>query len=218
MDSVFEPSSSTIGLRFAIGRRRQRAEFDEVELPARISAITLACRDIGRMAAFYRQFSWPEAPTSAPEHVVFQCANGVVLGLLGETIYERQFGRVADGFRGVAVTIHCESPDEVDALHALVATYDDLSEIDPETSRSGVGSRLQLPRSREQRLGRGVEGRRDIRRTGRLPLPVVRAARCSPTALARIGRDMSSPITPIRSPLHAQLRWVNVGTARWSWP
>ena len=37
------------------------------------------------------------------------------------------------------MTIHCESPDEVDTLHALVATYDDLSEIDPEPSRSGWG-------------------------------------------------------------------------------
>ena len=63
-----------------------------MSLPVRISAVTLACRDLGRMAAFYRQFGWPEAPSSVPEHVVFQCANGVVLGLFGETIYERQFG------------------------------------------------------------------------------------------------------------------------------
>ena len=31
----------------------------------RISAVTLACRDIGRMAAFYRQFGWPY-PGSGP--------------------------------------------------------------------------------------------------------------------------------------------------------
>lgn len=108
-------------------------------LPARISAITLACRDIGRMAAFYRQFHWPEAPTSVPEHVVFLCANGVALGLFGETTFERQFGLAAAGFRGVAVTIHCKSPDEVDTLHALVATYDDLSAINPDPCRSGWG-------------------------------------------------------------------------------
>jgi hypothetical protein len=69
-----------------------------LSLPARISAVTLACRDIGRMAAFHRQFGWPEAPSSVPEHVVFQCANGVVLGLFSETVLERQFGRVAEGF------------------------------------------------------------------------------------------------------------------------
>jgi catechol 2,3-dioxygenase-like lactoylglutathione lyase family enzyme len=111
-----------------------------VQLPSRISAVTLACRDIGRMAAFYRQFGWPEAPTSVPEHVVFQCANGVVLGLFGEAIYERQFGRPAVGFRGVAITIHCASAEEVVELHALVAGYDDLSDLDAEPSRSGWGS------------------------------------------------------------------------------
>lgn len=40
-------------------------------LADRISAVTLACHDLGRMAAFYRQFGWPEAPSSVPEHVVF---------------------------------------------------------------------------------------------------------------------------------------------------
>src|SRR2546423_14659888 len=84
----------------------------------RISAVTLACRDIGRMAAFYRQFGWPEAPTSVPEHVVFQCANGVVLGLFSETIYERGLGAVADGFRGFALTIHCEDEQAVVRAHA----------------------------------------------------------------------------------------------------
>jgi hypothetical protein len=40
-----------------------------VGVPARISAVILACRDIGRMAAFYRQFGWPEAST--PRVAVF---------------------------------------------------------------------------------------------------------------------------------------------------
>jgi len=30
---------------------------------------------------------WPEAPTSVPEHVVFQCSNGVVLGLFSEVVF-----------------------------------------------------------------------------------------------------------------------------------
>lgn len=75
-------------------------------LPVRISAVTLVCRDIGRLAAFYRQFGWPEAPTRVPEHVVFQCANGVVLGLFSETTFEQQLGRLVEGFRGFTLTIH----------------------------------------------------------------------------------------------------------------
>jgi catechol 2,3-dioxygenase-like lactoylglutathione lyase family enzyme len=105
----------------------------------RISAVTLACRDIGRMAAFYRQFGWPEAPTSVPEHVVFQCSNGVVLGLFAETMYERQFGRVQEGFRGFALTIHCEDAQGVVRAHEQIGEFDDVTEFDPEAQQSGWG-------------------------------------------------------------------------------
>jgi hypothetical protein len=43
-------------------------------------------------------FGWPEAPTSVPEHVVFQCSNGVVLGLFSATLLERRYGQTADAF------------------------------------------------------------------------------------------------------------------------
>ena len=106
-------------------------------LPARINAVTLACRDIDRMAAFYRQFGWPEAPTSVPEHVVFQCSNGVVLGLFSETRFEGQFANA--GFRGFTLTIHCEDETAVDAAHKSVREFADLAELDVEPTRSGWG-------------------------------------------------------------------------------
>jgi predicted lactoylglutathione lyase len=106
-----------------------------VGLPARINAVTLACRDIGRMAAFYRQFGWPEAPTSVPEHVVFQCSNGVVLGLFSETRFER----VASGFRGFTLTIHCEDEEAVDRAHSALGEFVDVTELDDEPTRSGWG-------------------------------------------------------------------------------
>ena len=108
-------------------------------LPPRISAVTLACRDIGRVAAFYRQFGWPEAPTSVSEHIVFQCSNGVVLGLLSETRLERQFGRIADGFRGSTLTIHCKDEKAVDRAHELLRGFDDVADLDPAPTRSGWG-------------------------------------------------------------------------------
>jgi uncharacterized glyoxalase superfamily protein PhnB len=111
-----------------------------VGLPVRISAVTLACRDIGRMGAFYRQFGWPEAPTSVPEHVVFQGANGVVLGLFSETAFERRFGRLpAEGFRGFTLTIHCEDEETVARAHETVREFDDVAELDAEPTRSGWG-------------------------------------------------------------------------------
>jgi uncharacterized glyoxalase superfamily protein PhnB len=110
-----------------------------VSIPARISAVSLACRDIGRMAAFYRQFGWPEAPTSVPEHVVFQCSHGVVLGLFSEMRLEQEFGRTAEGFRAFSLTIHCEDEDEVVRVHQQLAEFDDVSELDLQVRRSGWG-------------------------------------------------------------------------------
>src|SRR5437660_10530570 len=95
----------------------------------RISAVTLACRDIGRMAAFYRQFGWPEAPSSVPEHVVFPCTNGVVLGLFCATVYERQFGHAASEFRGLTLTIHCDDAQAVGRAHEDSAEFHDLGEL-----------------------------------------------------------------------------------------
>jgi catechol 2,3-dioxygenase-like lactoylglutathione lyase family enzyme len=110
-----------------------------VRLPPRISAVTLACRDIGRMAAFYRQFGWPEAPSSVPEHVVFQCANGVVLGLFSAAVYEPQLGSPASGFRGLTLTIHCEDERGVFRAHDTLGGFDDVQELDEQPQRSGWG-------------------------------------------------------------------------------
>ena len=105
----------------------------------RISAVTLACRDIGRMAAFYRQFEWPEAASSVPEHVVFQCTNGVTLGLFSSTVYESQFGRVASEFRGFTLSIYCEDARSVLLAHEQIGGFDDVSELDKEPHHSGWG-------------------------------------------------------------------------------
>lgn len=110
-----------------------------VGLPARINAVTLACRDIDRMAAFYRQFGWPEAPTSVPEHVVFQCSNGVVLGLFSETRFEGQFANVGSGFPGFTLTIHCEDEPTVVKVHESLREFADVGELDVEPTRSGWG-------------------------------------------------------------------------------
>jgi catechol 2,3-dioxygenase-like lactoylglutathione lyase family enzyme len=109
-----------------------------VSLPARISAVTLACRDIGRMAAFYRQFGWPEAPTSVPEHVVFQCTNGVVLGLFSAAMFDH-LGRPADGFRGFTLTIHCEDAAAVFRAHEQIRELDDVAALDERPAESGWG-------------------------------------------------------------------------------
>jgi hypothetical protein len=98
-----------------------------------------AGRSLGRMAAFYRQFGWLEAPTSVPEHVVFQCSGGVVLGLFSEWRLERQFGPVAEGFRGFTLTIHCEDEEAVARAHEQLREFDDVTDLDAEPEQSGWG-------------------------------------------------------------------------------
>jgi len=77
------------------------------------------------MAAFYRQFGWPEAPTSVPEHVVFQCSNGVVLGLFSEPVFETRFGPAGEASRGLALTVHVDDEEAVDRAHADVGGFDE---------------------------------------------------------------------------------------------
>jgi uncharacterized glyoxalase superfamily protein PhnB len=92
------------------------------------------------MAAFYRQFGWPEAPTSVPEHVVFQCSHGVVLSLFSELRFEQEFGHTAQGFRGFTLTIHCENEEEeVVQAHQQLGEFDDVAELDRDVRRSGWG-------------------------------------------------------------------------------
>jgi uncharacterized glyoxalase superfamily protein PhnB len=91
------------------------------------------------MAAFYRQFGWPEAPTSVPEHVVFQCSNGVVLGLFSASDFEARYGPAGEARRGVALTIHVEDEQAVDDAHAAVSGFDDVRDLDAQPARSGWG-------------------------------------------------------------------------------
>ena len=91
------------------------------------------------MAAFYRQFGWPEAPSSVPEHVVFQCTNGVVLGLFSETVFEPQFGSVASEFRGFTLSINCRDAETVFRAHEELSEFDDVHELDEQPHQSGWG-------------------------------------------------------------------------------
>jgi catechol 2,3-dioxygenase-like lactoylglutathione lyase family enzyme len=111
-----------------------------VSLPAQINAVTLVCRDVGRMAAFYRQFGWPEAPTSVAAHVVFQCTNGVVLSLFSEAAFDADGALVPAGFRGVTIMIACEDVAHVVSAYDEIRGFDDLGSLDEEISRSGFGS------------------------------------------------------------------------------
>ncbi len=95
-------------------------------LPPRIGLITLACRDIERMAAVFRALGWPEAPSSEPVHRVFQLTNGVAIALYAAKSYEPEFGPPAEGFRAFTLCVNLASLDEVRAAYETLLTVPDI--------------------------------------------------------------------------------------------
>ncbi len=51
-------------------------------VPARVSFVTLACRDVAAMRRFYDQFGWPPSEHNEDTFAAYQCG-GAILGLFG---------------------------------------------------------------------------------------------------------------------------------------
>jgi hypothetical protein len=60
-------------------------------------------------------------------------------GLFSETVFEERFGRVADGFRGVSVTVAREDAEAVHRAHERVREFDDVFYLDERPDESGWG-------------------------------------------------------------------------------
>jgi uncharacterized glyoxalase superfamily protein PhnB len=96
-----------------------------MKLPAQPNFLTLACRDVERMAEFLRALGWPESPESEPAHRVFQCTNGMVIALYSAVNYEPHFGPPTAGFRAFTLGVNLASPEEVDKAYAALRSVDD---------------------------------------------------------------------------------------------
>jgi uncharacterized glyoxalase superfamily protein PhnB len=111
-----------------------------VQLPARIGLITLACRDVERMARLFRDLGWPETPGSDEHHRTFQCTNGVVVALYAAANYEPHFGPPADGFRGVTLAVNMASMAEIQAVYETLRGVEGVELLgDPEEAFWGGG-------------------------------------------------------------------------------
>ena len=95
-----------------------------MQLPARIGLITLACRDVERMARLFRDLGWPETPESDSNHRTFQCTNGVVIGLYAARHYEPELGPPSDGFRGFTLCVNLGSFDECKQAYETLKAVD----------------------------------------------------------------------------------------------
>src|SRR5512141_117979 len=102
-----------------------------MSIPARVSFVTLAVRDLPRMWAFFQQFGWPEASGNDEHHVAFQCG-GAVLGLYAATHYEPDHGPAPEPgrFKGFTLAINVESRDEVDRVHDVLATAEGVQGLE----------------------------------------------------------------------------------------
>jgi uncharacterized protein len=100
-------------------------------IPPRMNFLTLACRDVERMADFFRALGWPEAPSSEPVHRVFQLTNGVALALYGAHHYERDYGHLTDGFRGFTLGLNLGSRAEVLAVHEALGRVGGVEGLEP---------------------------------------------------------------------------------------
>jgi len=96
-------------------------------IPARLSFVTLAVRDMPKMTAFYRQFRWPESKFSDESFVAFQTA-GAVLGLFPSKNNEKELGAVvAQGvFKGSVLALNLEDATRVDATHGVLKAFDGI--------------------------------------------------------------------------------------------
>jgi uncharacterized glyoxalase superfamily protein PhnB len=104
-----------------------------VQLPARIGLITLACRDVERMARLFRDLGWPESPASDENHRTFQCTNGVVIGLYAATHYEPHFGPPSDEFRGFTLCVNLESLADCRRVYETLRTVDGVDLLEEPT-------------------------------------------------------------------------------------
>jgi catechol 2,3-dioxygenase-like lactoylglutathione lyase family enzyme len=93
-----------------------------------MNLLTLACRDVERMAAFFRSLGWPEAASSDEHYRVFQLENGVVLALWSAENYDPP----TEGFRGFTLGLNVGSWEELESAHEAFRAFegvDDLEEI-----------------------------------------------------------------------------------------
>ena len=97
-------------------------------VPARVSFVTLAVRDMARMQRFYRQFGWPESKFTDDTFAAFQCG-GAVLGLYGADNYAKDHGPLPPPgtFRGVVLAINCREATEVDRIHTAMRGFDGIT-------------------------------------------------------------------------------------------
>jgi catechol 2,3-dioxygenase-like lactoylglutathione lyase family enzyme len=99
-------------------------------VPARVSLLTLGVAEVARATAFYQALGWPLSSASISGDVSFFKLSNTVLALWGQddlAVEASASPGPVSPFRGVALAINVDSPDEVEAaLAAAVAAGGEL--------------------------------------------------------------------------------------------
>lgn len=109
-------------------------------IPARVSFVTLACRDVAAMKRFYDQFGWPPSEHNDDSFAAYQCG-GAVLGLYGAKNYEKTHGPppAIGAFKGVVLAINCRDAAEVDRIYGEIKKLEGVRIISEPTDLSFGG-------------------------------------------------------------------------------
>jgi uncharacterized glyoxalase superfamily protein PhnB len=110
-----------------------------MQLPARITLVTLACRDVERMASLFRVLGWPETPGSDEHHRTFECTNGVTLALYSARSYEPEFGPPTAEFRGTTLCVNLASFAECVEVYETLRAIPDVELLEEPTEASWGG-------------------------------------------------------------------------------
>jgi uncharacterized protein len=102
------------------------ANMADVQIPARLSIVTLGARDMGVLRAFYRSLGWPELPSGDDTWTGF-LLGGVLLALfpLSDLAAEAAPGSPGpSGWSGVTLACTANTREEVDAAFAAAVAAD----------------------------------------------------------------------------------------------
>lgn len=89
-------------------------------VPARLSLVTLAARDLPSLRRFYQSLGWPESAASSDEFAAFQTGGAVLCLWPVEHLAADAGEAVASGVGGFCLALNVEGREEVDAVLAEV--------------------------------------------------------------------------------------------------
>lgn len=85
-------------------------------VPARLSLVTLAARDLPSLRRFYQSLGWPESKASSDEFAAFQTGGAVLCLWPVEELAAEAGEQVASGVGGFCLALNVDRREQVDEV------------------------------------------------------------------------------------------------------